>query len=326
MKIINWAILFVCIFLPFFLVMDVHTADLKTVAALNQQYTKALRTAAQDAGVILNLNELQEYEAEYQSDKYFKVNKELAIDTFFQTLYLNFGVNNDPIGQGALAAYIPAVVVMDYDGYYLYVMTEYTDASGEKNYKHMWRPKKPYAFADDAGNSFNFTLDEYVHVYDAASKTWVKGLRQDVMKKTNASLLKDTASFDAKRRSTIVKRIQEDLAYFINQHNEFSTRNGIHYTFKLPSIPQEEWVNSINDIGMLAFIQGIPVGDQFYNNYAFGGGRLVKKTVINGGVDERTGMKYYYQSGCNYPYRVEETFDSVRDAAAAGYYPRECVR
>ena len=37
---------------------------------------------------------------------------------------------------------------------------------------------------------------------------------------------------------------------------------------------------------MMAFIQGIPMGDQYYNNYALGG-RLVKAPVYFGGVDSR---------------------------------------
>lgn len=326
MKITNWAILFVCIFIPFFLIMDFRTSDLESVSELNHQYTIALRTAAQDAGVILSMNEMQEYETEYRSIKFFKVNKELAIDTFFMTLYLNFGVERDPIGQGALAAYVPAIVVLDYDGYYLYTMTEYTDTNGEIIYKHMWRPKKPYAFADSAGNSINFTLDEYVHAYDATTQKWVQGFRYDLQGQTYIPLLNDESSFETLRKSIIVKSIQDDLAYFINKHNEYATRNGIHYSFKLPEIAQEDWVNSINDIGIMAFIQGIPVGDQYYNSYAFGGGRLMKKVVINGGIDDTTGLKYYYQSDCAYSYRVEEKFDSKKDAAAEGYYPRECVR
>lgn len=96
--------------------------------------------------------------------------------------------------------------------------------------------------------------------------------------------------------------------------------------FKMPLIPEEEWVNTINDVGIFAFIQGIPVGDQIYNNYAFGGGRLVKKSSIHGGVDPATGNKYYYQSRCTVPYQPAEIFDHKKDAARSGYFPAECVK
>ncbi|OAB38446.1 hypothetical protein [Paenibacillus glacialis] len=331
MKITNLAILFVCIFFPFFIIMDFHVRDQKTVLTLNDQYTVALRTALQDAGHMLNTNELQELEAGYESSKYFKADKELALDTFYRTLYLNFGMESDPIAQGNLTGYIPAVAVIDYDGYYIYAMTEYRDMNGQLIFKPMWNPKKPYSYSDSYGNSINFTLDNYVHAYDSGTRTWSEGFQEDIQQdvqnhisQIRIPLMMDSVSFDQVRRSTIVKRIQEDLAYFINKHNEYATRYGINYTFKLPQIPQEEWTNSIDDIGMMAFIQGIPVGDQFYNNYAFGGGRLVKKTFIKGAVNEK-GIKVYYKDTCSYPYPLEETFGSEKDAARAGYFPKECV-
>ncbi|MEF2964206.1 hypothetical protein V3851_00060 [Paenibacillus sp. M1] len=325
MKITNLAILFVCIFFPFMLVLDMRTNDQETVLQLEDQYSAALRTAIQDAGKVLNINELQEYEAAYESEKYFKVNKELALDTFFRTLYLNFGVANDPIGQGTLASYIPVIGVTDYDGYYLYAMTEYVDATGQKIAKKMWRPKKPYAYSDNRGNAINFTLDSYVYAYDAVRGEWVKGYREDLEGETSIPLLNDSANFDTVRRSTIVRNLQEDFAYFINAYNEYSTRYGISYTFKLPEISQEEWTNTVSDIGFMAFIQGMPVGDQTYNNYAFGGGRLVKKTNYVGAVDNRTGIKYYYKEGCSFSYEPQENFDNAEEAAAKGYFPKECV-
>lgn len=325
MKITSLAVLFVCIFAPFFLVMDFRTADQKEALALTEQYSASLHTSVQDASQMLNVNVLQEYEAGYQSNKFFYANKELALDTFFRTLYLNFDVVNDPIGQGALAGYIPALVVIDYDGFDAYAVSEYTGEDNQKVFKHMWRPKKPYSYADSRGNSINFTLDSYVHAYDAWSRTWVEGYREDLQGQTNIPLLNDAENFDNVRKSSIVKSIQDDLAYLINKHNEYATHYGIHYTFKLPQIPQDEWVNSIQDIGVMAFVQGIPVGDQYYNNYALGGGRLVRKTEIKAGVDRATGIKYYHRSTCSFGLREEETFSSEKEAAAAGYYAKECV-
>lgn len=321
---INFAIAFVLIFFPFYYVLDARTNDLKLVAQLEDQYDVALKTAAQDASFVLNLNELQEYEAGYQSAKFFKANKELAIDTFFKTLYLNFGVKDDYIGQGALASYIPAVVILDYDGYYLYTIREYNNREGTTEMKHMWSPKKPYAYTDPQGNSMNFTLDSYVYAYDATNRKWIEGYQWELQNKTSIQVLNNANQFDEARRSWIVTNVQNDLAYFINKHNEYMTKNGVSYTFKLPLIPKEDWVNTIDDIGIMAFIQGIPIGDQFYNNYAFGGGRLIKNPVIYGAVDPQTGLKYYYRDSCSYPYRIEEAFSSEKEAAAAGYFPKEC--
>lgn len=100
-------------------------------------------------------------------------------------------------------------------------------------------------------------------------------------------MLEDKDRFEQVRRITIVNSVQDRLAYYIQRHNQVALRNGVSYTFALPLISQEEWVNTMDDIGMMAFIQGIPMGDQYYNNYALGGGRLVKAPVYFGGVDSR---------------------------------------
>lgn len=83
MKISNLAIAFVLIVTPFFFILDMRTDALSNAGLLSNRYDTALKTANQDAAVMLNFNELQEFEAGYYSEKNFKANKELALDTFF---------------------------------------------------------------------------------------------------------------------------------------------------------------------------------------------------------------------------------------------------
>lgn len=321
MKTTNLAIIFLLIVVPFYLILDKQISDQKLVNRLETQYSTALHTAVQDAAYALNQNEYQENEASYQSSKYFNANKGAAIETFWKSMNLNFGSGKDPVAQGVLAANVPVIAITDYSGFHIYAFTEYTDNTGNKIYKHVWKPEKPYAYSDGAGNSINFTLDSYVTVYEANTRTWLKGYREEIAEFTDIALLKDPEKFDQIRRRTIVNAVQKDVAYFINQHNQYALRLGSYYDFKIPLIPNEEWTNSVDDIGIMAFIQGLPIGNQFYNNYAFGSGRIVHKNVVYGTIDERTGLKYYYRS--NYPlnYRIQETFSSEKDAAAAGYMP-----
>ncbi|MDK8181840.1 hypothetical protein [Paenibacillus sp. UMB4589-SE434] len=323
MKITNLALIFVLIVVPMFLIMGFRIDDQKTVNRLELQYDAALRTAAQDAAKMLSLNEKQDFEVQYQSLKYFRANKEMAVDTFFKTLVLNFRLKEDPIGQGVLKAYIPAIVIVDYDGYYTYAVEEYRNARGVLEAKHVFSPKKPYAYSDSVGRSYAFTLDDYVRVYDPTLRTWYEGYRADLSTSVSVDLLQQADTFEQVRQRVIVDTIQQDLARVINKHNQYVTRYGITYMFSLPSISQEEWNNTINDIGMIAFLQGIPVGDQAYNNYALGGGRLVRKPVIYG-VQEN-GIKYYYRSDCAFTATIEETFVNEKEAAAHGYYPKRCL-
>lgn len=197
------------------------------------------------------------------------------------------------------------------------------EGSGRKNrHEAVWGTKKPYAYVDSAGNSLSFTLDQQVLAYDAVSRGWHEGLRQDIRQQTTIPLLQDVALFEQVRRTTIVRAIQDELAYRINRYNEIVSRNGISYTFTLPLISDEDWNNTVDDVGVLAFVQGIPMGAKVYNSYALGGSRILKKPTIIGA--KKGTMKVYFRSSCGYSYPAEETFSSEQAAARKGYMPLFC--
>lgn len=324
MRITDLAIVFTAVFFPFFLLISIHTENISEAAFVEMKYSAGLRAAVQDGGEMLNINETQAEEAGYVSFKKFRADKEGALSTFSNTMYINMGIEDDVHAQAALWWYIPALVVVDYDGYYIYSMQTYTGADGEESMSHAWSPKIPYGYSDGNGNSIHFTLDNQVEIYNGTSKLWYSGFQSELVGKTGVPLLDNSNTFEEIRRITIVNSIQDDLAYFIKRHNTLAMRNGISYRFSLPLIAQEEWNNTINDIGLMAFVQGIPIGDRFYNNYSLGGGRLIKTPVYSGGVEAGTGNKYYYRDTCSFPYEVHEVFNSRREAAASGYREKVC--
>ncbi|MEK3823828.1 hypothetical protein [Paenibacillus sp. FSL K6-1558] len=324
MKITELSIVFILIFFPLFYILSFHTQDAQEANELAYRYKTALQTAVMDAGAVMHQNEKQHAEAGYDSAKFVKADKELALTTFTQTMALNMGIQDDKEAIQHMFNYIPAIVVLDYDGYYIFAKETEMTGELENSYRHVWSPKKPYTYSDSDGNSINFTLEGYVYAYDAGAEKWIEGFQQELASNSTIPLLQDSTTFEQVRRSRIVTRIQEELADVINRHNEFARRNGVAYLFTMPLVSQEDWYNSINDTGIMAFIQGIAVGGQKINNYAIGGGRLVKKTAIIGGIDPETGIKYHYPATCNPGFRAEEVFTTARQAAARGYFEYDC--
>jgi hypothetical protein len=337
MKITNFAIIFVILVFPFLVINDLKIKEEKFALNNKLRYNAAIEAAVQDAAAALTINSSQAYEAGYESAKKYRANKEEALQAFLKTLSLNFDVDGDTIGMNTLLRYIPAIVVIDYDGYWIYTPQEYTNERNETEFTHVWLPKKPFAYHDRFGNSLNFTLDDYVTVYDRTCNKWMEGrrdaLRYDPSKprcdQVNIPLINEIADdadgdeFDQVRRNTIVRLIQEDLAYYINTYNISAKKLGMTYTFTLPAMSEEDWTNTVDDIGFLAFIQGIPLGDGYYNNYALGGSRIVKTPPIYGTT--LNGFKYYYRATCGFNYTTQETFTTEREAAAAGYLPLSCA-
>lgn len=323
MKITSFAVVLVLILLFIFVRNHIDLEDNRINMLLQTRYNRAIDTAAQDAAQALITNVSQPLESQYQSAKNVRINKEQAADTFFKTMYMNFNVTDDPTGQYVLNSYIPALVVVGYDGYYMYQFEEYRNTRGETEFHHVWSPKKPYVYKDAHNNTYSFTLDEYVTIQRAADERWIQGFRGEIAGEADIPLLKDAPAFDAARRTTIVNAIQNDLERSINQYNVTSKRYGTSYTFTVPYISQEDWNNTINDAGVLAFVQGIPLGSQYYNNYALGGARIVKKETFQGiNVD---GRKYYFSSkSCKSEYSPEEVFTSAKEAAQKGYILLRC--
>lgn len=323
MKIINWAVVLVLILFPFFVVNRLEVKAQRMTLLTELRYDAALDAAVDDAARALLVNVDQQEEARYDSAKRVRVNKEEAIATFYRTLYMSIGIGDDPITQHVLNRYIPVVVVIGYDGFFVYAEEEFRNAAGATELRPVWGPKKPYAYADRQGNSLAFTLDDYVTGYEAGSRTWREGKRSEIGSDSTIPLLQDPALFEETRRNTIVYAIQEELAYRINRHNQFISRIGISYTFTLPTISQEEWNNTVDDVGVLAFVQGIPMGRKAYNNYALGGSRVMRKPVIVGAL--LSSRKVYFRSDCPYAYPVQETFADEKAAAQKGYSPLSCL-
>lgn len=328
MKIIEWAIIFILLAFPMYWVSSEKADERLATLELEQRYNAILRTAAQDGSSVLNQNENPYYEAGYASAKYFRVNKEAGLETLLQTLYLGFRVEDDPIGQQALLSYIPAIVVMDYDGYYLYGIQDWTTAGGEIRSTHGWSLKKPYTYTDSSGFTYYFHLDGTYNVY-FKNKEILLDSRYDQLADWglagNGGLLERSDELEAVRRTTTVQSIELDLQALIARHNRYAAHSGIEYTFTLPAIDQEEWNNTLDDVGILLFLQGIPLGQSYYNNFALGGGRLLKREPVIGGINEQTGIKYYYPEACAEAYRTEETFSNEREAAAEGYFAAKCL-
>lgn len=322
---IKLAIVAALILFPLFKIQEFRIADQKHVLTTEMRYDAAIHAAVDDAAISLMINVEQEQESRYDSLKRVKLNREEGIRSFYRTLYTNFGVAEDSNGQAMLDIFIPAIVMIGYDGYYIYADEEFINEKGETEIRHVWSIKKPYAYQDNAGNSIAFTLDNYVVAYDQVNKTWVKGFQREVGETTAIPLLQPNSMFEQVRRQTIVSLIQEDLRYYLQKHNRYAMQLGITYTFTLPTISQEEWNNTIDDVGVIAFLQGIPIGDQHYNNYALGGARLVKTSRYQG--IQANGVKYYYrESDCASSLPTIETFYSEKEAALQGYYPLSCQR
>lgn len=325
MKITDWSLIFVILLLPICVIGGWDTAQLRQTKILEIQYTTALRTAVQDAGVILTLNYSQADEYSYASNKQARVNKEEALAILKNSLGYNLGIADDSAAMEALMLYIPAVVVIDYDGFYMYELDGVRGGDDEIESAHQWMPKRPFVFKDGQSHlSAAFTLDDQLTIINHLTGEQIQGKRGELPENLLPELLSDAAKFDQIRRTAIVHSIEQELARAIEDHNTVVRRLGWTYIFTMPTISQEDWSNTLDEPGVLVFLQGIPAGASRFNNYALGGGRVVKSKKVWAGNDPVSGLPYAASGTCNLPFTAGEVYSSRQNAAKAGYYEWGC--
>ncbi len=340
MKIIHWTIIFVLIVVPFSLVcrniINTRFIALKEEVRINN----AIDTATYDAvDLLIEI-------AEVNNGKRIDLNPTLCMETinqFFNTMTVNYNMPYNEESKQYLQDYIPAIIIVGYDGFYIYSAEE-----TENGVEHILKPKIPYSYEDSNGNIINFTLDNQITIFmPQLGKTYsgelhdkdtyddeynqFKGISlenlpyvtnnlslifdriakekssivfenflvegtpsQDYEYDENGVLINNAGAFHQKRREVITNLIVAALEEEVMQHNSYAQLLGVNYNFTIPDISKEEWINAIDDISVLSFIQGIPLGtDQYYNNYALGGSRITRGTYIYGGIDGR-----YHKESC----------------------------
>lgn len=325
MKITDWSLIFVIILLPICVIAGWDTSQLRQTKILEIQYTTALRTAVQDAGVILTLNYSQADEYSYDSNKQARVNKEEALAVLKNSLGYNLGIADDSAAMEALMLYIPAVVVIDYDGFYMYELDEVRDGDNELESGHQWMPKRPFVYKNEYSHrSASFTLDDQLTIIDHLTGDQIQGKRGELPEYLLPELLSDTEKFDQLRKASIVRSIEQELARAIENHNTVVRGLGWTYIFTMPTISQEDWSNTLDEPGVLVFLQGIPAGASRFNNYALGGGRVVKSKRLWAGNDPVSGLPYASSGICNLPFTANEVYINRKNAAKSGYYEWRC--
>lgn len=316
MKITDLAILLVVITLPFMQILRIKADNLQNTAYKNVLLNSYIDAAVEDASIAM---------IEKSEGNKIAISRDKAMEAFLQTLYMNFNAK-DSISKNRLTAYIPVVVLIDYDGFYTCSMEEYINSDGDIEQKMIWKPKKPYAYKS-GDFVYMFTLDSFVKVYDSVTGKFYEGSSEELKTQLPGTLLQEDELFENARKRTIIEAIKSDVNNAINLHNTYAGRFGISYRFSPPSISNADWHRNIEDIGFLAFIQGVPMGlgGERFNSYALGASRIVRNKAYYIQQDTN-GLFYYHRSQCPNLTNKNEIYDSREECAEKGAFPCHVCR
>lgn len=97
------------------------------------------------------------------------------------------------------------------------------------------------------------------------------------------------------KKDIIINTIEKNLSQATAQVKEMNP----NYEYRLPQLSYDEWEQALSNISIIAFMQGMPIGLKYYNNYAIATSTLNKEFVdpdelYFAGKDDQ----YYHQRQC----------------------------
>lgn len=147
MKLTDFALIFVAVFLPVVILIYVNTSFVVKSEKQEMYYKNIINSAITDAVSSMKQVENEDVDIDYGysgiTDKKVSINAKEAISTFYSSLSHNFGIENNEISIERLKMYIPVVAILDYDGIYIHSAEELE--SGDVEF--VTKPKVYYSYS-----------------------------------------------------------------------------------------------------------------------------------------------------------------------------------
>ncbi len=138
--------------------------------------------------------------------------------------------------------------------------------------------------------------------------------------------LMDYSPFDENRRSVIRKSVESNLITAIANYNIYSTNT---YEFSMPVLKETDWDKITNNVSVISFLQGIPIGHKYYNNYCVLTNNNNEETIKKENIyiiteNASTKAREYHLAGCKH--LLEESTDRIVGAYSNINFIRQTVR
>lgn len=365
MKMTDFALIFIAIMIPIVIVVYVDISFLLKAEEERLYYINVINSAINDATHAMKAVETEEQDVDYGysgiSEKRVSVNARVAVETFFNSLYNKFEIDGDQASEAYLKTYVPALAVVDYNGVYIYSIEEYTNAAddgykGEKYTEHVLKPKRyfTYSYEINLNNgtfrdqdslvksgstnisstrviTVQFTMDDYITVINqdgTQTSFYLEDNNNNSVLYGGNVLLKEQIikHLKVKRSQVIAQTVSREMSVAVNKHNYYSNSK---YTFTFPEISVSDWQQVVDNVGIIAFIQGINIGNMKLDYVAHGisGLKVTDRyyvSVPNGAADQS--LSYYHVTEDCSMYKsqmkpITGYYIEKKDAATLGYYP-----
>jgi hypothetical protein len=350
LKITDFALIFIGITLPIMIIVYINVSY--TIKAEEQEmyYKKIINQAVQDATKEMKEVESKDADIDYgysgTANKKVSVNSQVAVDTFLNSLYNNFGIMGNDAAEKYLQLFVPAIAIVDYNGVQVSSIENYVQ-DGQNVTKHTVKPKRYYTYSysimSDGSikdgidfsalsvHTIEYTMDDYI-THRGSYKylgSWVdipvksfyitdEVNNQDLVSSSygNSSGIDKAYIVDSirtKRKEIIAKTVTEEMGYAVNSNNSYARAAGITYNFVFPTTTQDEMYSTVENVGMIAFVQGLSIGNKYLNTKAYAVSKLdlvTKYYLTVPSADSRYKMNLYHKD-TQCPEYILSTHDNI---------------
>lgn len=185
-------------------------------------------------------------------------------------------------------------------------------------------------------HTIEFTMDDYISsrgtYYDYTTATWkdisIRGfytsdtannsslfdgsgvLSGDDRDFVNSTIVPKLTSI---RKDVIANTVRDEMAYAVNKNNSYARAAGISYNFTFPQVEKNDWYNEVSNIGIIAFMQGLSIGNKYLNYKAYGITRLdltTKYYLTTWSVDSKIKTNLYHKDTNCPEYKLAHPMDT----------------
>ncbi len=301
---IKVAIIFTIITIPFYFIIFNKVDSERERLKYENNFINGINTALYDAKVSMNKSIKTSFDDVDNKQTY--IDEKEVIDSFLKSYYLYFNARNE-VDRALLRSNILALVLVDYDGFYIY-------GAGDKgdHLEHIISEKHPYKYEKD-GTFYYFTLGNIVKKVDFDTNK--------VNYEKIGHLFTDTLEGDEEliKNKCINDSIIGELKNTLYYHKKLGQFIGSSFDYYLPLGENSSLARNIDSIGIISIIEGrgYPVAGKIVNvNYSEADIEMNCEVYCF----EEDGTKYYSEKieDVKPPYLI---FYSKKEASSHGYLP-----
>ncbi len=175
----------------------------------------------------------------------------------------------------------------------------------------MIKKSSSYEFYQEAYEFSKWVYDNLKDIKQANIRTVIRKTNGDIEIETGGTNLEfdagnqslfdtskdpeDPASIFNQHRMAVIKNtIETNLMAAINSYNS----NASSFAYALPQLTEEDWEKAVNNVCMIAFMQGMPIGGKYFNDYVVVPNDKNNEFVDNDSVYLTTNDGKYHLTNC----------------------------